>query len=296
MFKFIFWINIIFSLYLFSTGVCVKGENVDPSFVIQVNDGLMTAKVKRIPLEKVLAKVTEQIPLRVVPFVSGEELINADFSGLSIEKGLIQLLRDFNYSFVFGPEQSKSRGPEVRKVFIISRKEPVANSDEEPESHVIPEGHSLESLGQLLKDKDSEIREEAVDSLGKLKDADSIELLTEALLNDADEDVRMSAADALAVIRDQSAIDSLKAALNDESTDVRMSAADALGAIGSKEAIGSLNDTLHDSDPIVRESAVEALGQIGGDKAIQALITALSDEDEDVRETATEIIDWLQGK
>ncbi len=282
MLKLRFWIFIILLFIPASIIDALENKNnIDDSpFVIRVNDNLLTAKVKNVSLKKVLNEIANQIPVKIALFAPAEELLVANFSRLPIEKGLKQLFRNFNYALIYDRNKSKKGEPEIRKVIILSRKEESQNSMAESDSITFTRESSRESIMKSLKNKDSFIREDAVDALGSLRDESDIELLSGILFNDRDEDVRASAADALASIGTEEVIDSLNDALNDESVDVRVSATDALGDINGEAAIDALKKALHDEDEEVREAAVDALEWIGGDRAIQTIKDALSDYDE----------------
>ncbi len=319
--RFFFWMYIILSLFIPISSTAVLGNNksVDSSSVIQAKDSLLTVKVKDLPLKKVLKEIASQVPIKIVSFVSTEELIVADFSRLPMRKGLKQLLRDYNYVFVCSPEKSKSGENGIRKVIISSKRGESLHEEAEP-MIVFTGEQSLESLIKDLHDEDPNVREYALGSLAELEDARSIDLITEVLLNDEDEYVRMSAVDLLGYIGSEVAIGSLSEALQDENVevresavealgviralegalsdevkDVRMSAVEVLGDIGSEVSIDSLRKVLQDEDVEVRKSAMGALGAIGGDEAVLALEgTLLLEEDEDLWQFATEVLSSLE--
>ncbi len=320
MLRFFFWMYIILSLIIPISSTAVLGNNksVDSSSVIQVKDSLLTVKVKDLLLKKVLKEIASQVPIKIVSFVSTEELIVADFSRLPMRKGLKQLLRDYNYVFVCSPEKSKSGENGIRKVIISSKRGESLHEEAEP-MIVFTGEQSLESLIKDLHDEDPNVREYALGSLAELEDARSIDLITEVLLNDEDEYVRMSAVDLLGYIGSEAAgslrealqdenvevresavealgvIRALEGALSDEVKDVRMSAVEVLGDIGSEVSIDSLRKVLQDEDVEVRKSAMGALGAIGGDEAVLALEgTLLLEEDEDLWQFATEVLSSLE--
>lgn len=136
-----------------------------------------------------------------------------------------------------------------------------------------------------LKDNDPEIREQAADALSAMKVPQAVPLLIETL-NDADDDVRAEAADGLGDIKAEAAIPYLLQALNDPEDDVREEAAISLGQIGSDKALDHLIEKIHDEDRSVREAAVDALGVIKNQKALEPLLEALHDRDKEVRREA----------
>jgi len=130
--------------------------------------------------------------------------------------------------------------------------------------------------------KDPEVRKNAAEALGKIKDPRAVEPLIEAL-KDKDFRVRWNAAEALGEIGDPKAVKPLIAALKDENSGVRSSAAFALGEIQDPRAVEPLIEALKDEDSDVRRRAATALGKIQDPRAVEPLIEALKDEDSGVR-------------
>jgi HEAT repeat protein len=132
-----------------------------------------------------------------------------------------------------------------------------------------------------LKDKDLEVRLDAVRCLGKLGDARAVEPLI-ATLKDEDWIVGWFAAQALGQIGDPQAVEPLIAALKDTEMHVRRFAAEALRQFGDSRAVQPLIAALKDETGDVRCAAAQALGQIGDSRAVQPLIATLKDEERDV--------------
>ncbi len=280
---------------IFSISASGNDEMDNTSLAIRVDDNLLTAKVREMPLKKVLTEVADQMSMRFIYFVPGEVPVVADFSRLPVEKGLKQLLRDYNYALAYDPEDAENGKPHIRKVFILSRK---SNPTVLPAKFTprFAGETSLEILRKALENEDSFIREDAVDAIGALKDEGNIELLKGVLLTDEDEYVRKSAADALGFIRSEKAFSSLKVALKDESVDVRISVVDALALIESDEAIELLMVALQDEDKEVRESTIDALAWIGGERANKAYEKALAEEEERRRVEDKEITEKFKNE
>ncbi len=132
MLKFVYRVYIILSIFI-SISVTDASGNDKTVDVVQVKDKLLTVNVKDVPLKKVLMKIADQIPVTFDCFVSGERLIVADFSGLPVEKGLKQLLCDFNYIFVYDDsEKSKGSVRKIKKISILSRLEESQSRISEP--------------------------------------------------------------------------------------------------------------------------------------------------------------------
>ena len=164
-----------------------------------------------------------------------------------------------------------------------------------------------------LKDKDAEVRRQAVESLEASWVSEPVMLLTVAL-KDADKGVRKAAARALGEIDEESAIEPLIGALRDRDEQVRASACAALCKIG-EPALEPLTTELQDKDPSVRKHAAESLGLMLQQHflliergpfapyhrlvvpepkltqtAIEFLIEALKDENENVRAHAAGVL------
>jgi len=267
----IFWIYSFFLLSIPISGLAASGDfrtDGSPS-IIRAEDNRLTVKLKDIPLEKVLTEIANQTGIQIIFYGPMEGLLSADFSDLPLDKGLRRLTRDFDHIFIYHPAKAKGSELEIKKVIICS--ETGKRPNKRLERRVIesrnwtrqgPKEARLEPLVKALKDRDPEVREEAVDSLAELKDERAIVYLTDVLLSDKNEDVRESAAAALGELGDERAIDPLIQALRDKDAGVRESAVNALAEIGSKEVISPLMDALSDEDEDVREAVEEALEEI----------------------------------
>ena len=86
---------------------------------------------------------------------------------------------------------------------------------------------NLESLMDMLENKDGVVREKAREALVELGKP-AVSSLTQALLNSRQDQVRWEAAKALGGINDTRSVPSLVQALEDNSSDVAWAAADAL--------------------------------------------------------------------
>ena len=152
-----------------------------------------------------------------------------------------------------------------------------------------------------LKDKDSDVRWEAAETLGKIKDPRAVEPLISAL-KDESSDVRIAAAKVLGEIKDPRAVEPLitllkdkgwlitllkdKGLLEDKDWNVRQAAAYALGEIKDPRAVEPLISALKDVNSDVRIAAAKALGKIKDPRAVKPLISALKDSNSFVRREA----------
>jgi len=144
---------------------------------------------------------------------------------------------------------------------------------------------AVDALTVAHHDADREVRKGAVDALGRIGDARTIDALIDALLrdvHDADFDVHKSAVIALGKIGDARVVGGPIAALWCRSweaggRELQKYAIDALVQIGAP-AVDALIGAVHDGLSDVPERAAEALGRIGDARAIDALIDALFSE------------------
>ena len=106
----------------------------------------------------------------------------------------------------------------------LSAIEPIGNSDEISKQLAIT----------AVTDPDSEVRKEAVDTLGDFGETKVLGVLTFVLLNDPDENVRKEACDELGDLHHPYSLDALAKALKDESAIVRKEAIEGLKKIKKK--------------------------------------------------------------
>ena len=162
-------------------------------------------------------------------------------------------------------------------------------------------------LLRTLEDRNRDVRNAAVRSLGRLRSVEAIEPLVAAgvvrrvpralssaalfeigptavprlreLVTHPDPDMRADAFELLGLLGDAGDADVLLGGLRDPAERVREASADALGRLGAADARDALIDALHDGAPTVRAATARALGQLGGDRAAAALLTVAGDAD-----------------
>lgn len=125
---------------------------------------------------------------------------------------------------------------------------------------------------QLIRDLDSkkwDVRFNAVESLGKIKDTRAVEPLIKAL-GDTHQDVRLKAVESLGKIQDSQAVPPLIDALKNKDEYVYWEAAEALGAIGGL-AVDPLIVALHDSSSEDQWKIARVLEIIGTPQARNAV-------------------------
>ena len=134
-------------------------------------------------------------------------------------------------------------------------------------------------LISMLRQGNGDIRAYAVEALGKIKDARTVDLLIKALQDD-DWNIRFGAKLALVEIGEPS-VRSLIEALKKKDSRVQANAADALGKINDAKAVDPLIQALRDESRKVRFNAAIALGEIKDNRAVDPLIQALKDSSDD---------------
>jgi HEAT repeat protein len=179
-----------------------------------------------------------------------------------------------------------------------------------------PAAEANKSVEQLLKDltdKDSDVRAEAAESLGKLGAAnkEAVEAAKKAV--DAAKEMGavprevaakqavVAAKEAVAAAAAKAPVPALiKALKDDKDEDVRDRAAEALGAFGdpAESAVPALTEALKDKSAMVRASAAEALGELhewilANSDTVTALLALLKDPDVDVRETVADALNEI---
>ncbi|MEW5953614.1 MAG: HEAT repeat domain-containing protein [Bacillota bacterium] len=138
---------------------------------------------------------------------------------------------------------------------------------------------------EALQNKDGKIRAGAAWALGKLKAGEAVDLLLLAI-KDKEEDVRREAVIALGEISDKRAVMPLIKVLEEEdSAYVRSSAATGLGAISDQRSIQPLISILNNEDEVhVLGEIALALGKLGATQAIFPLIELFKNEDSNLAE------------
>ena len=223
MLRFIYGGYVTLFLFILSFSTFASGANKmdGSSSVIQVRDNLLTVKVSDMPLEKVLDKIANQIPIKFAFFVSGEEPLKADFTSLPLEEGLKRLFRDYNYAIINGDsEKSKGREHEIEKVIILSKAKGSQSRRAEPIIVYTEEPSALESLNEGQSPED-------LDKLEEIENKVVVDSLRE-VLQDQDADLRLMIVEEIATIGGVNAIQALEDALEDEDEDVRKMAAEKL--------------------------------------------------------------------
>lgn len=141
---------------------------------------------------------------------------------------------------------------------------------------------ALGSLRSLASDRDADVRAALCWALGQIQSSESSGILT-GLLRDSDANVRVAAASALGNLNDKSAGPALVSALSDGDSRVKKAAAISIGRIGYEQAGSALTPLVSDGDADVRAAAVTAMNQINYKAPSSIMASSLSDSDSRVR-------------
>jgi len=150
----------------------------------------------------------------------------------------------------------------------------------------------VNGLIRTLTHQNPEVRYQAAEALGLLRDPRGVEALTSAL-RDNDGGVKWRAAEALGFIG-LPAVQALSQAAHDGDDEVRWRATLALGVTGDPSAIPVLISALGDSDRYVQDRAVIALEPYG-EQAIESLISAMNSENLTIKEGAARALGYMGG-
>ncbi len=131
-------------------------------------------------------------------------------------------------------------------------------------------------ISVLKRDKDERVKEEALISLGKIRDPTTLKIIQQELSRNSLVN-KEAACISLGHFKDFSSIDTLIGYTKHPYEGVRMAAIQGLGLMGNPEVIDSIVPALKDLHGDVRYAAVIALDQIGSIKGIPALVKALDD-------------------
>jgi HEAT repeat protein len=141
------------------------------------------------------------------------------------------------------------------------------------------QGTVVAKLAELLKDPEKNVKINAAESLGRLRNGNATEALAAAV---DDADIRVFAVQALGSIGNSrgtmAVIRVLRLPADAEKATARALAAQALGKLVDVRAVKPLIVALKDPDENVRQWAAESLGLIGDRRAVQPLIEVLKEK------------------
>ncbi len=253
--------------------------------VIEVEGGRLTVVVKDTALIDILTKVSQKTGIGFEIHGKVDRKVTAGYIKIPLPEGFKRLLDPYSYVILYTDKKSPHRAANIKNVIIFgkpgsdrvlritkgqtsataalakesSKKKSLVETDAEPDEE--PE-KSLEAYARQLKDPDSDIREEAVDSMAEEYGGAALNYLEEALLHDADADVRATAAETIGNLETEGVVDVLARGLDDPDEDVREAVVEALAEIGGKQALPALRQALEDRNEDIREAAADAIEEI----------------------------------
>jgi len=274
---------------------------------IQVDDRLLTAQIKGLPLRQVLGAIAHASGVRIIAHGPSDEQVTVTFNRLPFDEALRRILHGKNFIFLYADRSTANRVQTtgLREVHVYGG--PGRKEDRHPNTFrsvalnaqpVAVEGARRAGNGSPTTSKQVIPREthrgqrkRSADDLGRTWSPEALPPLVRALSDD-DPSVRASAATALGATWNQGALAALAAALlSDQEPHVREAAARALGETWSEAAVRPLSQALlRDPNRSVREAAAGALGEIGGLDSVSSLESALSDRDLSVREQVAQAL------
>jgi HEAT repeat protein/tRNA A-37 threonylcarbamoyl transferase component Bud32 len=153
----------------------------------------------------------------------------------------------------------------------------------------------LQTLEELLKDSNRQIRVAALLALGGMDVTPNVQLIASLLL-DPDIDVQTKATELLIKLRHPETCKHLVSVLQDESEYSRRAAVEVLNELADPQTIKYLLIAIGDGDWWVRSRACDALATIGGPKVLQAVMQLIGDQDENIRRSAIEILNQTKDE
>lgn len=243
----------------------------DDGFSVFLSENnLLTVSVQNVPLEKVLTRIAEKTSIKISLYAPAQEPVWAEFSKLSLEKGLKRLTRGFNSVFIYDLEGSEKGESQIKEVIIYAKTgESNGKGPRTLTSHQVVGPQSADSSGadgstgpDTLVDEDKTFQPTRVAGQVESGGDDPVIDLGRDLAEDRDEDVKVTAANKLGELGDERALVPLIQALGDKNPKVRKSAVDALCRIGGDNVIRALEGCLADKNEALREGAAEALERL----------------------------------
>ncbi|MBN1384660.1 MAG: HEAT repeat domain-containing protein [Elusimicrobia bacterium] len=144
---------------------------------------------------------------------------------------------------------------------------------------------SVDTLIDVLEDKNLDVRLLSVQALGKIEDQKASPAVKKCLMNAISEmkgetdNFRLGqyrrliseSAKTLGNLKDTSAEGELKELLDNDDSSIKLSAASALGQLGNKSGLSIAEKLTKDDNIMIRTQAVQALGNIGDSSSIPIL-------------------------
>jgi HEAT repeat protein len=155
----------------------------------------------------------------------------------------------------------------------------------------VERGAALPHLLQALNDTDSWVRYFAVRAIGRHRNGENVDALTELANTDAASHVRIAVLDTLGMFNEAGVIPVLISFLDNPDIDLARAALKSLGQITHSDALPPLLKALRSPDVVRRLEAVQSLGLRGEAEVVTALQrTAEEDSDAAVSQAAIETL------
>ncbi len=175
-----------------------------------------------------------------------------------------------------------------RKTGLVEKRQKDETKRMKAEGKSMKKKGRREKIEDLLKDKDVEVRRDAVESLKKLKDKPAVIPFLIKSLKDEDWRVRKTSVEVLLKIKGETVIKGLINTLYEkDSAEARNSAIEALINLGA-EATDYLIQAFNSEDVDVRKFIIDILGSVRAIKSLPLMLKALEDEDGNVKVSAVE--------
>lgn len=236
--------------------------------LVRFVDGLLSVRVKDIPAQDLLGRISQQTGLMVKTSAPLEQLVSLEFSKLPIHEALGRILTTRSFILQF---HHRSHRPSLASAGRLNILWVFAGNADR--------NSNQDDAGRTNRRSYSEPGDRSA--------------WMQRALSSPDPDDRMDAVSELGDNGDNAAIAELSVALTDENVEVRAAAVSSLLEIGGPVAAQTLSVALGDQEPWIREEAIDALGEMGGGLASALLQQALGDEVSYVREAASAMLQQL---
>ena len=237
-----------------------------PASLVRFSGGWLSVEAKNARLAELLDEVARLAGFVVVSDAAAPQRVTVAFERLSLEQGLLAIIKDQNYLLVWQDARLGAMSP--RMLWLVSNAQRTPAHPASAAAAGAPDARSLSAA-----------------------DAQAAQWL--AAISNGSPDVREQFATDLGQRRNTAAIGPLARALADSDPGVRRAAIESLARIGGADAARALAPALRDGNARIREAAVDALGDISGPTSLELLRQAQRDVSSFVRHAADETLETL---
>ena len=164
----------------------------------------------------------------------------------------------------------------------------------------IEEQTAFAMVQPLVNDENTRVRYAAVsqlDTLGKVDEQASLEILRDRLFNDPEPDVQAAAADAIGGLKLTEAFEDLNKVYHSTSEWlVQFSIIAALGELGEPKSFALLQEALQSNNNLLQTAAIGSMGELGDSRAISLLKNFAEHEDWQIRFRLVQALGRLGGE